>query len=170
MQPTKIKTQAQQIKLLALDVDGVLTDGSFWFGVDGEEYKRFNTQDGYGLVQLQKSSIEIAIISGRKSHCVNQRMAELNIQHVLQGHYDKLTALENLCQQLNISLKQVAYMGDDTPDLAAIHAAGLGIAVANATPDVLAAADWKTTRRGGDGAVREVCDLLLTENTVLSPA
>lgn len=161
-----IKNKAKNIKLLALDVDGVLTDGRIWFTENGKECKAFNTQDGYGLVALQKFAIEIAVISGRRSDCVTQRMQELRIRHIIQGHSDKLRQLKNLVNELHVCLDRVVYVGDDIPDIPAIKAVGLGVAVANARPEVIACADWVTQCHGGYGAVREVCDLLLASQHI----
>ncbi|HEY3699369.1 MAG TPA: 3-deoxy-manno-octulosonate-8-phosphatase KdsC [Spongiibacteraceae bacterium] len=153
--------KARAIKLLVLDVDGVLTDGHLWYGNNGEELKAFHIQDGFGIKLLLRAGVEVAIITGRRSELVARRGAELGITHVVQGREDKLIALRALCAELNIALAEVAYAGDDLPDLSAIAAAGLGIAVANAMPAVAKHAAYKTVRSGGDGAVREICDLIL---------
>ncbi len=149
------------IKLLILDVDGVMTDGTIGFTPDGKEYKFFNTQDGLGIKRLQQHGIAVAIISGRSSDIVSYRAQELGIKHVFQGQQNKLAALQALQDQLNIEPRQIAHMGDDLPDLEIMKKVGLGIAVANAVDDVKAIADWHTTRSGGAGAVREACDLIL---------
>ncbi|MDB6061803.1 MAG: phenylphosphate carboxylase subunit delta [Verrucomicrobiaceae bacterium] len=153
--------KAREIKLLVLDVDGVLTDGHLWYDNSGEELKAFNIQDGLGIKLVLRSGIDIAIITGRRSALVARRARELGIRHVVQGREDKLVALQALAQDLEIPLSEIAYMGDDLPDLSAIRGVGLGIAVANAVSVVAEHADYKTARSGGDGAVREVCDLLL---------
>ncbi|MFK8021080.1 MAG: KdsC family phosphatase [Pseudomonadales bacterium] len=149
------------IKLLALDVDGVLTDGTLYFGIDGDMLKAFNSLDGHGLKMLHSVGISIAIITGRTSRIVEQRAAELGIDVLLQGREDKLTALSEVCEQLNLTLDQAAYMGDDLPDLAAIQAAGLGISVPNAATGVAERADMVTRASGGKGAVREACERIL---------
>jgi 3-deoxy-D-manno-octulosonate 8-phosphate phosphatase (KDO 8-P phosphatase) len=153
--------KAREIKLLVLDVDGVLTDGRLWYGNSEEELKAFHIQDGLGIKLLLRAGVEVAIITGRRSALVARRGAELGIRHVIQGREDKLVALETLRAELGIELIEIAYVGDDLPDLSAIRAAGLGIAVANAQPSVAAHAAYKTVRNGGDGAVREVCELIL---------
>jgi 3-deoxy-D-manno-octulosonate 8-phosphate phosphatase (KDO 8-P phosphatase) len=157
----KVLQKARAIKLLVLDVDGVLTDGRLWYGNNNEELKAFDIQDGLGIKLLMSAGIDIAIITGRSSALVARRGTELGIRHIIQGREDKLVALRGLCAELNIELDAVAYMGDDLPDLSAIRAVGLGITVANGHRLVAAHAAYKTGRSGGDGAVREVCDLLL---------
>ena len=153
--------KARDVKLLVLDVDGVLTDGRLWYGNAGEELKAFHIQDGLGIKLLRRSGVDVAIITGRTSQLVARRGAELGIERIVQGREDKLVALRALAAELNIELGEIAYAGDDLPDLGAIIAAGLGIAVANAMPCVAQHADYKTARGGGDGAVREICDLIL---------
>lgn len=153
--------KAREIKLLVLDVDGVLTDGHLWYDNSGEELKAFNIQDGLGIKLLLRGGVDVAIITGRRSALVARRARELGIRHVVQGREDKLIALQTLVEELAIPLQEIAYMGDDLPDLSAIRAVGLGIAVANAQPVVATHADYKTARSGGDGAVREICDLIL---------
>jgi 3-deoxy-D-manno-octulosonate 8-phosphate phosphatase (KDO 8-P phosphatase) len=153
--------KAREIKLLVLDVDGVLTDGHLWYDNSGEELKAFNIQDGLGIKLLLSSGVDVGIITGRRSALVARRARELGIRHVVQGREDKLTALQTLVEELGIPLPEIAYMGDDLPDLAAIRATGFGIAVANAQSVVAEHADYKTARNGGDGAVREICDLIL---------
>jgi 3-deoxy-D-manno-octulosonate 8-phosphate phosphatase (KDO 8-P phosphatase) len=153
--------KARAVRLLVLDVDGVLTDGRLWYGNSNEELKAFNIQDGLGIKLLMRAGIDVAIITGRTSALVARRGAELGIRHVIQGREDKLVALRALCTELNIELNEIAYMGDDLPDLSAIRAAGLGITVANGHHAVAPHALYQTRSNGGDGAVREVCDLLL---------
>ncbi|HEU5137079.1 MAG TPA: HAD-IIIA family hydrolase [Steroidobacteraceae bacterium] len=150
-----------RVRLLILDVDGVLTDGRLFYGPKGELLKAFHVRDGYGIKQVAAAGISIAIISGRKSAAVARRAKELGIRHVIQGANDKLTALRKLSKARRVSLEECACVGDDTPDAPILAAAGLGIAVADAHPDALAAADLVTTRPGGHGAVREVCDWLM---------
>jgi len=162
-QETNMSTErvAETIKLLALDVDGVLSDGKLYYSSSGEELKSFNIKDGLGIKLLQQADIEVAIITGRCSAMVERRAAELGIKQVIQGREDKLVALQQLCQQYNIELSQCAYMGDDLPDLKAINAAGLGMTVANAAKEVLNNADWVSNAQGGEGAVREACEFIL---------
>jgi 3-deoxy-D-manno-octulosonate 8-phosphate phosphatase (KDO 8-P phosphatase) len=152
---------ARRIRLLALDVDGVLTDGSVTYSSAGEELKSFNIKDGVGIKLLQRAGIEVAIITGRSSPMVERRAQELGIGTILQGREDKLTALRELCAERSLTLEECAYMGDDLPDLAAIRAAGVGLTVAAAVVAVSDAADWCASRDGGAGAVREACEALL---------
>lgn len=149
------------IRLLILDVDGVLTDGKIYLTADGDENKCFHTQDGFGLVELQRAGIPIAIISGRHSTAVKNRMSELGITQVHLGVQNKLAVFEQLLDDYSIDASQVAYVGDDVPDLTVMQLVGHKIAVANATPKILAIADWVTKRNGGNGAVREVTDWIL---------
>lgn len=154
---------AATIELLALDVDGVMTDGRLVFDADGREAKVFNVRDGYGIKALQRAGVGVAVISGRASKPVSARMAELGIREVILGRDDKLAALRELTDRLGIAgLDAVAYVGDDLPDLPAIEAAGLGLTVADGRPELRAAAMGTTLLGGGQGAVREVCDLLLS--------
>ncbi|XKH61226.1 HAD-IIIA family hydrolase [Halomonas sediminis] len=151
----------RRVRLLALDVDGVLTDGRLYFQADGIEIKAFHTQDGHGLKLLKRAGIHVALITGRDSPMVSQRAAALGISHVFQGCEDKLATLRHLCQRLGIELDQAAYCGDDLPDLAAIKRSGIGITVPHAPAYIQSHADWVTERHGGHGAVREICDTLL---------
>ncbi|MBT8149217.1 MAG: HAD-IIIA family hydrolase [Pseudomonadales bacterium] len=155
---------ARGIKLLVLDVDGVLTDGGLYFGASGEQLKRFSILDGLGIKLLADCQIQTAIITGRSSAIVQQRAAELNIAHVIQGREDKLQALQELLRQLKVSQAETAYVGDDLPDLAAINYCQFGVAVANAHSEVKKHANWVCQQRGGNGAVREVADILLQAN------
>jgi len=150
-----------RIRLLVLDVDGVLTDGRLQYDAEGREGKSFHTRDGYGMRQLMDAGIPVAVVSGRPSRAAATRMAELGVEHVYLGCNDKLGALRKLSATLGIGLGQIACVGDDLPDLPMLEAAGLAIAVADAHPEILARADWRTGLGGGRGAVREVCDLLL---------
>jgi 3-deoxy-D-manno-octulosonate 8-phosphate phosphatase (KDO 8-P phosphatase) len=151
----------RRIRLLVLDVDGVLTDGRLYYGPRGEALKAFHVRDGYGIKQVAGAGITVAILSGRKTPAVTSRARELGIRHVVQGASDKLAALRKLAKARRIPLEDCACIGDDTPDAPILEAAGLGIAVADAHPDALAAANLVTTKPGGRGAVREVCDWLV---------
>lgn len=151
-----------RIRLLVLDVDGVMTDGRLHYGPGGAEYKSFNVRDGLGMKQALRAGIEVAIISGRGGEAVERRLQELGIRHVLLRQKDKRAALDGLLGELGIGLDDVACVGDDTPDLSIMQPCALGITVADAHPEVLAAADWTTSLAGGRGAVREVCDLLVS--------
>lgn len=149
------------IRLVAFDVDGVFTDGRFYLSDDGIESKAFHTQDGFGIRQLINAGIEVAVISGRRSSAVERRMAELGVQHVVQGCRDKVAALDDLLATLHLASEQCAFVGDDIPDLPLLQAVGFSIAVANAVPEVREHCDYTTTAAGGAGAVREVCELVL---------
>ena len=157
-----ILARAAQIRLLVLDVDGVLTDGSLIYDGAGGEAKAFHVRDGYGIKQVLNHGREIAVISGRRSGAVETRLRELGIRHAVLGQDDKLPELERILAELGIDdLAAVACMGDDVPDLPLLKSAGLGIAPADAHPAVAAEAHWQTSAPGGRGAVREVCDLLV---------
>lgn len=166
----RVLSQAKKIKLLVCDVDGVFSDGRIYLGNDGEELKAFHTKDGFGIKALGSSGVEVAIITGRNSAIVANRMSALNVKHIIQGQEDKLPALINLSKQLGLEKNEVAYIGDDIPDLACITHVGLGIAVQDAHPAVLAKADYATFVRGGFGAVREVCDLIMQSQGTLDSA
>jgi 3-deoxy-D-manno-octulosonate 8-phosphate phosphatase (KDO 8-P phosphatase) len=153
--------RARRVRLLVLDVDGVLTDGRLYITASGEETKVFHVRDGSGIVAVQRAGIQVAIISGRASAAVTRRAAELGIQHVRQGIGDKGAALEQLLHELQLAPALLACVGDDTPDLPMLERASLAIVVADAHASVRPAAHWITTAAGGHGAVREVCDLLL---------
>ena len=153
--------RAKAVRLAIFDVDGVLTDGRLYFLADGSEFKTFNTLDGHGIKMLIASGVQTAIISGRSSPVVERRAANLGIQHLIQGREDKLVVLEQLLGELGLGYEEVAYLGDDLPDLPVIRRVGLGMAVASADGFVRQHALGVTTARGGEGAAREFCDLLL---------
>ncbi len=152
---------AAGVRLLVLDVDGVLTDGRLHYGEHGETLKVFHVRDGYGIRALGRLGVEFAIISGRNSVAVELRARDLGIAHVLQDIDDKLTAFDRLRTRLGISRAQCACVGDDTPDVLVMRAAGLAFAVADAHDLGPQAAGVVTRLRGGQGAVREVCDRLI---------
>lgn len=162
-----IRARAARIKLLALDVDGVLSDGKLLFSAQGDELKAFNILDGHGIKMLLSQQIEVAIITGRNSPLTARRARDLGIPHLQQGREDKKEALEELLAELGIQANEAAYMGDDLPDLGAIKIAGLGLAVPNGHPFVKAHADYCTEASGGCGAVREACDLILDAKGLL---
>ncbi|RKX34572.1 MAG: HAD family hydrolase [Verrucomicrobia bacterium] len=149
------------IRLFAMDVDGVLTDGTIRISSDGVESKVFSVLDGLGLVRLRQAGIVLAWISGRKSGATSHRATELKIPHLVQGRIDKCEALEELASHLSIHQEDICYMGDDDIDAAAIRWAGIGISVPAGVPAALEAADIVTTRPAGYGAVREICDRIL---------
>lgn len=160
--PADIIQRAAKVRLAVFDVDGTLTDGRLWYGEDGHELKVFHVHDGLGLKRLKANGIEVALITARISHPVAVRAKELDIAHVYQGQHDKRACLVELLEALHLAADEVAYVGDDLPDLAPMRMAGLAVAVANAHPWVVEHAHWKTTRQGGEGAAREVCDLILS--------
>ncbi len=160
--PAEIMDRARRVKLAVFDVDGVLTDGRLWYSDDGRELKSFNVKDGLGLKRLLANGIEVAIITARHSPMVTERTAELGIAHVHQGQDDKLACFNGLLQALELAADEVAYTGDDLPDLGPMMCVGLAIAVADAHATVRERAHWHTSLPGGSGAVREVCDLILT--------
>lgn len=157
----QILERAAGIQLLALDVDGVLTDGRLYFSNTGDEIKAFSTMDGHGIKLLQHAGIEVALITGRHSDIVSKRASELGIRHVAQGRENKLAALDALLARLSLDYAQAAYIGDDWPDLPCIRRVALGVTVPDAHPELLRLAFCVTTRCGGNGAVREVCDWIL---------
>lgn len=157
-----LRERAAKIRLLILDVDGVLTDGKLYFDHAGNETKAFNTRDGLGIKNLQRVGIEIAVISGRQSGAVTHRMAQLGIRHVYQGHEDKLDVFLELLKITGLDAGQVCYAGDDLIDLPVLMRAGLAVTVADAEDFVKQQVHWITRRKGGDGAVREICNLILS--------
>lgn len=160
--PSNVLKAAQKIKLLLLDVDGVLTDGRLYYGNSGEEMKAFDIQDGLGIKLLQRGGIKVGIITGRTSSLLKRRAQELDIQPLIQGREDKLTALNELLENMDINLEQIAFVGDDLPDLAVLRRVGLGITPANGNHILASQALWQTKKSGGNGAVREVAELILT--------
>ncbi|MEM1367945.1 MAG: HAD-IIIA family hydrolase [Cyanobacteria bacterium P01_H01_bin.15] len=152
-----------QIKLLVCDIDGVLTDGSLYYGPRGEVSKKFNVKDGLGLKRLMAAGIQVAWISSSEAVATVHRAEDLGISHVLIGVTDKVAQLKGLSQKLDIDVADIAYMGDDLVDLDVMRLVGIPIAVANAVPEVLACAQLITEKNGGDGAVREICDQILRE-------
>lgn len=149
------------IALFAMDVDGTLTDGAFYIDGTGNEYKRFDVKDGYGIERLMRAGIKTAFISGRHSSATDARAQRLGVDIVINGSGPKLPHLERIAAELGISREQVAFIGDDLPDLECVCWAGLGIAVSDATEEVLRAADWIAPRPGGFGAVRAAADYIL---------
>jgi len=150
-----------KIRLVAFDIDGVFTDGHFYLSDDGVESKSFCTQDGFGIRQLLKAGIEVAVISGRKSAAVEHRMGELGVRHVILACHDKTAAFDTLTEKLDIAAGEAAFVGDDIPDLPLLSKVGYSFAVANAVSAVREYCDYTTEASGGNGAVREICDLVL---------
>lgn len=158
--------KAAKIKLLLLDVDGVLTDGKLYFSSDGVQIKAFHTLDGHGIKLLQRSGVQVGIISGRENPAVTRRAGELGIKLLIQGREDKYQALEELLQEFPCPLNRIAYMGDDYPDLLVMTRVGLALSVPNAVEAVRHHAHWLSTQRGGEGAVRDACDMIMiAQNT-----
>lgn len=157
----KIIDKAKSIRLAIFDVDGVLTNGKLLYGADGVEYKAFNVHDGQGIKFLKKTGVEIGIITACPSEIVRKRSKDLGIEHLYQVDKLKYHAYEELKEKLKLSENEIAFVGDDIPDLSVMQHVGLSIAVANARPIVQQYADWVTTAKGGKGAVREVCDFIM---------
>jgi len=149
------------IKLLVCDVDGVFSDGRIYLGNDGEELKAFHTRDGYGVKALVSHGVTVAVITGRRSSIVENRMKALNVAHIIQGEENKSDALASLMQSLELSADEVATVGDDMPDTGMFTHAAVKIAVSDAHPFVAKQANWITTLPGGFGAVREISDTIL---------
>jgi 3-deoxy-D-manno-octulosonate 8-phosphate phosphatase (KDO 8-P phosphatase) len=162
--------KAKHIRLVIFDVDGVLTDGTLIYGPNGTESKVFNCQDGMGLRLLLRTSVKLAIITARSSDVVEKRMQDLGIQHVYQGCIDKLIAYDDLKQKLNVADHEIAYVGDDLPDLPGLLRAGLSVTVPNAPKIMHQYADMMTIAKGGKGAAREVCDLIMQAQGTYEPA
>lgn len=159
--PSQLVQKLSQIKLLAMDVDGVLTDGKLYYSEQGELLKTFSIKDGLGIKLLRDCGVEPAIITGRRSRMVELRAGELGINTVIQGREDKLTALKELGESNAYNLDQIAYIGDDLPDLSAIVSCGFGATVADACQEVKSRADWISQYNGGEAAVRELAELIL---------
>jgi 3-deoxy-D-manno-octulosonate 8-phosphate phosphatase (KDO 8-P phosphatase) len=153
--------RAQGVRVAFFDVDGVLTDGSLYFSESGETIKRFNTLDGHGLKLLQKAGITPAVITGRDSAPLRVRLKALGVEHAVFGTEDKRPAAEEILETLGLAWSQAAAMGDDWPDLPVMQRSAFACAPANAQTEVRHAAHYVTQARGGDGAARELCDLLL---------
>jgi len=161
---TALGERAQRIKLLVLDVDGVLTDGGLYFGAKGELFKRFHVRDGVGIKAVRDVGIDVAVVSGRQFPGTQVRMAELGVQEVIQGAADKVASVAALMAERRLSWDEVCVICDDTTDLELIANAGLAVAVADAHEDVTRKAHLCTRMPGGNGAVRELCDLLVGEH------
>ena len=156
-----VVARANKIRLVAFDVDGVLTDGSLFFGDDGQEYKAFNSRDGHGIKMLHNNGFNSAIITGRTSDVVEHRAKNLGIDIIYQGQHDKLLALDDLVKNNDLTLEQIAFVGDDVVDLPVLCQVGLAIAVQDAHPLVVKHCHWQTRHTGGHGAARDVCEMLL---------
>ncbi len=165
-----ILEKAAAIRLVVFDVDGVLTDGALFIGDDGQEYKAFNSKDGHGMVMLQETGVQLAVITGRTSEVVRIRMESLGVQHVFQGKRLKLPAYEELKQRTALDDQQIAYVGDDVVDLPVMRRVGLAIAVQDAHPVTKRHAHWVTPSGGGRGAAREACELIMEAQGTLEKA
>jgi 3-deoxy-D-manno-octulosonate 8-phosphate phosphatase (KDO 8-P phosphatase) len=163
-------SRAKKIKLVACDIDGTLTDGTLYFGGDGELCKGFSVRDGLGLVLLRQAGIKIAVITGRSSSIVEKRARDLQFDDCLQGVKNKAVALRSLTDKYRLALDETAMIGDDWPDLPAMHICGLAVAVKNAAVEVLAQAHWQSTVQAGQGAVREFAEWLLKEQGLFEAA
>ena len=158
----KVKNNLRKTKILILDVDGVMTDGSIILGSnDGEEYKQFNVRDGTGIKMFQRAGFIVALITGRKSGVVERRASELGIEDIYQGAIDKIKSFREILKKHDITKEEAVYMGDDIIDIPVIKEAGVGIAVRDSMPEVIEAADLVANFKGGRGAVREITDLIL---------
>jgi len=163
----EILERAKKIKLVVFDVDGVLTDGSLFYGDNGEEYKAFYAKDGLGMKLLMRTGVQIGVITARSSKLVQHRMNSLGIEHLYQGRLDKLNAFDDLIKKLNLSYEQTAFVGDDVVDLPVMKKVGLSITVQDAHPLVIDNAHWQTPLNGGRGAARNVCELIMQAQNTL---
>lgn len=161
------KAQAEQIRLAVFDVDGVFSDGRIYYSSQGVEIKAFHVLDGLGIKLLKAAKISTAVVTARESNIITKRMAEVGIDYIYQGCKDKWATLSGLLDEMHLSASQVCYMGDDLPDLACMQRVGFAFAPAQAHPRIQQAAHYVTKARGGQGAVREACDVLLEARGVL---
>ena len=159
--PPEVWQRAARVRLLILDVDGVLTNGSLYFGPREEVFKVFHVRDGHGIKMAQQGGVEVAFLSGRRSDAAFLRARELGVTRYFEGLRDKAPVLEELCRTLGLGFEEAATVGDELVDLPLFYRVGLAVAVADAVPEVKAAAHWVTINPGGQGAVREVTDLIL---------
>ena len=157
----EVYARARAVRLVLFDVDGVLTDGGLFIDDHGGEYKIFHSRDGHGIKTLLRSGVEVGVISGRKTPAVARRMESLSIRHVFQGQEEKLPVFQALIDRLSLTPQQAAFVGDDIVDLPILRRAGLAVAVADAHPLVKRYVHWETPSRGGRGAARDVCDLVM---------
>ncbi len=167
--PEHLLERLVRIKLMVFDIDGVLTDGSLWYGDQGEVFKRFHVHDGHGLKMMLNSGIRVALITGRTSKIVSLRAAELGVADVMQDVRDKGQALSELVSRHFLSFQDVGFMGDDLIDIPAMQKVGFAASVPDAPIYIAQAAHWVSSKAGGQGAVRECCDLILASQGKLSP-
>jgi 3-deoxy-D-manno-octulosonate 8-phosphate phosphatase (KDO 8-P phosphatase) len=168
--PDALMQRARAVRLLVLDVDGVLTDGRLYYAANGDEMKAFDIQDGLGVKLLQRSDVAVAVVSGRRSAAVERRASELGIARLYLGVEDKLDAFADLLSSCGLGAEGVACMGDDLPDLALFARCGLALSVPDAPDAVRARAHYVTSRPGGRGAVREACELIMRAQGTLEAA
>jgi len=161
LRPRAVLGRARKIRCLFLDIDGVLTDGKLYLGPDGAEFKTNYVRDGLGIKMLLRAGVEVAVISGRPSEAMRQRLGFLGVKHIVLDNEDKLPAYEQIRDRLGLKDVDCAVMGDDVPDLPVMQRVGLAMTVADAHPTARAAAHWVSRHPGGQGAVREACDLIL---------
>ena len=161
MQKINSKEAAKKIKMLVFDVDGVMTDGSITYDENGVEYKTFNAKDGHGIVRMNKSGFITAIITARNNGTVEHRAKNLNITELYQGRKEKLPALEELLKKYNLKYENVSYMGDDLPDIFVLEKVGLACCPNDAVEEVKNICNFISSKNGGKGAVRELCDYIL---------
>ncbi len=157
----QVYARARSVRLVVFDVDGVLTDGSLFYGDDGQEYKAFNSLDGHGIKMLQATGVEAAIITGRTSQVVLHRAGNLGISRIFQGAHDKLDAYRDLLSETGLATEEIAYMGDDVVDLPVLKRCGFAISVPGAPERVRAQVHYVTRAQGGRGAARETCELIM---------
>jgi 3-deoxy-D-manno-octulosonate 8-phosphate phosphatase (KDO 8-P phosphatase) len=162
-----LTSRAKLIRLMAFDVDGVMTDGGLYYSDSGEEFKRFNSQDGHGLKMLRASGVGIALITGRSSNCVSARASNLGIEHVYQGVENKLEAMVDLLNKLKLPRDAAAYMGDDVVDLTVMRHVGMAVTVPDAPLLVRERSHYITQHNGGYGAVREACEMIMAAQGTL---
>jgi YrbI family 3-deoxy-D-manno-octulosonate 8-phosphate phosphatase len=161
MEKDELKRKLEKIKILVMDVDGTLTDGTVFYSARGEEMKRFSLRDGMGIELLRKADIESAILTSETSAIVEQRAKKLKIKHVLPGSRNKKNDLENLAKNLSLSLEEIAYIGDDVNDIYAMQISGVSACPADAAEEVKRVVDYRCKANAGYGAVREFCELIL---------
>lgn len=159
------KEQLKQVKLLSLDVDGILTDGGLYYTETGDELRKFNVKDGMGMKKAREAGVELCIISASTTNAIQERGKRLGIPHVYTGAKNKIEILQKICDELSISLENVAHMGDDLNDIPIMEKIGTPITVADAVEAVKEETVYITQKKGGQGAVREICDLLVAINS-----
>ncbi len=168
--PADVLSRAAKVTCLLLDVDGVMTDGGLSYSDDGQELKRFHARDGFGLRIWRESGFQLAMVTARQSSVVEHRAKELGVSELHQGVRDKLAVVSTISERLSLNPEQLAFMGDDMVDYRAMRHCGLGLTVADAYPGIVEIADWQSMLPGGNGAIREACELLLFSKQMLQSA